>query len=127
MPPLTAAEHYTQAERNWAFYQAIGGSQCSTPEWSMTVLFYTALHELEAALLHLNEPASKNHDGRRAAVRRRFPAVAAAYETLEGMSSKARYRCKRHTQAELAFAEVRLAFIRQAMSRPVEMWTTRAG
>jgi len=113
----SAAEHYTQAERNDAFYRQIGGSNSSEPEWAVAALFYTAVHELEAALLALGERSPKGHPERRTAMRRNFPAVAKNFEQLHSMGVDARYHCKRHSQAEVAFAEMGLTLIRQEIAK----------
>jgi hypothetical protein len=83
----------------------------------MTVLFYIAVHEVEAALLASGENPSKNRQQRRSAARRKLRAAAPAFEQLEGLSRDARYECVRHTQADLGLAEARLAFIRQEVSK----------
>jgi hypothetical protein len=113
----TPAEHYTQAQRNEAFYNRIGGSNSSDPEWAVATLFYIAVHELEAALLALGEPSPKRHQDRLAAMRANFRPAASHFETLHKMSVDARYHCKRHAQSDIAFAEARLGFIRQEIAK----------
>lgn len=112
----TAAEHYAQAQRNEAFYTAIGGCASSHPEWAVPTLFYTAVHELEAALLALLQPSPKNHQARKTAMRRHFSRGAAAFEQLYAMSVAARYECEQHSQADIAHAENLLDLVRQAIA-----------
>lgn len=113
----TAAEHYTQAQRNEAFYHQIGGSHSANPEWAMTALFYVVVHEVEAALRAVNAPRSSDHHSRKAALRTLSPPLAAQYETLYGLSVAARYECVRHSQTALALAEARLPMIRAAIAK----------
>jgi hypothetical protein len=113
----TPAEHYAQAQRNEAFYRRIGSSHSAQPEWAVTALFYVAVHELEAALLALNEASPKNHAQRKAAMRQHFLPAAKDFEQLHQMSMAARYECKRHSQSDIAFAEARLTPIRQEIAK----------
>jgi hypothetical protein len=108
----TAAEHYTQAQRNEAFYRQIGGSQSPTPEWAVTALFYTVVHEIEAALRAAGHAPSRDHRDRKAKIRKLSRALAKEYESIERLSRQARYDCIRHSQMHIALAEARLPFIR---------------
>ena len=83
----------------------------------MTVLFYAAVHYVQAGLLHLSEPAPRNHDDRRTAVRKRFQAIAPGYEHLENLSRRARYDCVKHPQSALALAELQLTMIRDEIEK----------
>jgi hypothetical protein len=116
MARTTAADHYAQGQRNEAFYHQIGGSGSSHPEWAMTALFYTAVHEIEAALLKLNAPPSKDHTDRKAGVRVRLSAAAPEYEQLFRLSMDARYGCVHHGAPVLQKAEQRLAAIRAVIA-----------
>jgi hypothetical protein len=113
----TAADHHAQAQRNQAFYEQIGGSNSSTPEWAVTVLFYIAVHELEAALLACGEPRSKDHTTRRTGVRQRVTGASPGFEQLYQMSNEARYECVLHPQHRIALAEMQLALIRQEIAK----------
>lgn len=115
----TAAEHYTQAQSNEAFYRQIGGSGSNTPDWAVTALFYTVVHEVEAMFRMLNLPGSADHHERKGRLRRISTQLAKDYETIERMSRHARYECVKHNQMHIALAEARLPFIRQEIQNKV--------
>ncbi len=82
----------------------------------MTALFYTAVHEMQAALVASgSRPA--DHKARIAALRAKWPSLATVYETLYSRSKQARYKCQRHSQAELALAEMSLAQARAEIAK----------
>src|SRR4051794_26275740 len=104
---LTAVEHYTQAQQNEGFYRHLGGAGSDFPDWAATALFYTALHEVSAALRAMNEPAVSDHAQRREQIRRCLsPDLNTHYDSLEGLSRSARYDAFRPSQARLAAAEL---------------------
>jgi len=93
-------DHRKQEARNWAFYRAeLGGRNAAYCEWAVTVIFYAAVHKVEAFLRRNNVPASGSHRDRKASLRglKRFRAIA-TLEKLETASPVA----KRATAAKQA-------------------------
>lgn len=114
---LTAAEHRTLAQQHEAFYRHLGGSQSAWPGWAGTALFYTALHEVSAALLDMGEHPVRQHSQRREQIRRCLPNVSRNYEALQDMSESARYGGQVPIQAKLAANELGLQTIRAEIQR----------
>jgi hypothetical protein len=108
----SSLDHFQQAQSNEGFYEALGADSSTTPEWAMTVLFYSALHYVQAALIHLQSgSAPTDHDKRRGAVRTQFRSIAGKYEALYNASIRARYECARPKPAQLASAQQELRAI----------------
>ena len=82
----------------------------------MTVLFYTAMHEIQAALV-ADGSRPVDHTERQRVLREKWPTLATAYETLFTRSKQARYECHRHSQADLAFAEAALQQVRREIAK----------
>jgi len=113
MARRTAAEHYSQAQETHALYVQIGGADSQSPGWAATLLFYTALQEVEAALRHLNHPPSANHTDRSQKIRAALPVnLIAAYENLEQVSKDARYRGFKPSKSRLRMLELSLEVVR---------------
>lgn len=88
MPP--AASHLEQARHNANFYATIDKAVCA--DWAITVLFYTALHYVDALLAQQGvHPTS--HAGRNRALERiaELRPIYADYESLKNASYNARY------------------------------------
>lgn len=111
----TAAEHYTQAERNEAFYRHLGGSATPWPDWAVTALFYAALHRVQAALRSQGNDA-RDHHQRKAKVRAMSATLAQAYEGLQDLSEQARYDGVQHNQMRLGLAEAQLQIVRDEIA-----------
>jgi hypothetical protein len=114
--PLSATEHQSWARHNEAFYQHIGGSRSQWPDWAMTSLFYAAVHEIQAALV-ASRSRPRDHTERIAVLREKWPSLGTLYETLYTRSKQARYNFHRHSQADLALAEMALAQIRSEIAK----------
>ena len=114
--PISAAEHQSWAQQNEAFYRHIGGSRSQWPDWAMTALFYTAVHEIQAALV-ADGARPGDHKERQRVLREKWPTLATVYETLFTRSKQARYGCQRHSQADLALAEAALQQVRREIAK----------
>jgi uncharacterized protein (UPF0332 family) len=114
--PLSAAEHQSWAQRNKAFYNHIGGSHSEWPDWAMSVLFYAAVHEIQAALV-VSGSRPRDHTERMAMLREKWPSLGTLYDTLFTRSKQARYLCHRPSQAELALAEAALTQVRGEIAK----------
>lgn len=109
----TDAEHYTQAQETYALYQHIGGQNSQWPGWAATLLFYTAVQEVEAALRHLGEHPSSDHHDRKLKIQSRLPTpLLGAYTSLQSLSQDARYNGYKPSQSRLVTAELALNVVR---------------
>jgi uncharacterized protein (UPF0332 family) len=114
--PISAAEHQSWAQQNEAFYQHIGGSHSQWPDWAMSALFYAAVHEIQAALV-ASSSRPRDHKERMVILREKWPTLGTLYETLFTRSRQARYECHRHSQADLALAEVALTQVKSEIAK----------
>lgn len=113
----TPAEHYDQAQRNEELYNELGGSRSKRPEWAVTVLFYVAVHEVEAMFRKRRWLGSADHYERRQRIQGLSSDLATAYDSLEDMSRQARYECVRHSEARIALAEISLSIVRREIAK----------
>lgn len=97
---ITRAQHLAQARANRAFYEEL----LDRPEyhdWALTVLFYAALHYVDAFLSPRDPPNHWERNKLFAAT----PALRALwpkYRRLQDRSQDARYECYDPTREELA-------------------------
>lgn len=112
----SAAEHHTWAQQNEAFYTHLGGSQSQYPDWAMTVIFYVALHEIEAALVAKGSRVY-SHEQRKAKLASKWPVIRQWHDFLYTRSRDARYRCQSFSANDLALAETALASIRAEIAK----------
>lgn len=93
----TEQQHVERAERNEAFYAFLAQVR-EAPEWQVVVLFYAALHYVDAYLTRIgSEPHT--HTERRAKVRKdpNLRPIYRAYVELDDRSRDARYTEARFT------------------------------
>ena len=114
----TAAEHYSQAQDTEALYHHLGGQDSTWPEWSATLLFYTAVQEVEAVLRALKRRPSGDHRDRKEQIKAALPAnLVPAYESLEQVSKDARYDGYKPTRSRLQLLELQLSVVRSEIQK----------
>ena len=88
----TPQEHVTRSVENLLLKNQIRGIQANTREWRVTILYYSALHAIQAVLCTLPEPP-KLHFDRKGKIKHHseLKTIGGIYETLEEMSRRARY------------------------------------
>lgn len=113
----TANEHEEQAASNEEFYREIGGSDAQRPDWAITVLFYTAVQEVEALIARKKWTVTTktgavvrptNHQQREKAMKQHCPGLVAEFSALQDWSEGARYQCQSFTAANVKLAEATL-------------------
>ncbi len=97
----SAADHIIQAQHNEKFFHVTDKSAYS--DWAMTVLYYAALHYVDAFLARVGMVDPGGHDVRDQEVHHRaeLRPVIKPYFRLKSRSRTARYYCGRFTLAEL--------------------------
>ena len=88
---MNEQQHLDQCRRNYKVYKALAGTYV---EWAATVLFYTALHFVEAWLCANTGWQGGNHTAREdklASLRSVTEEINDAYLTLRAASETARY------------------------------------
>jgi len=102
--------HLRQAARNAGFLAALRQRATGSPEWAITVAFYTAVHLVEAHFAR-SQPAvhCRSHADRLTQVSLRLRAIEAEYWALYVASRRARYECI-EVSAEEAATELEMNF-----------------
>ncbi len=120
MPP-TAFDHYEWARSNEGFYRELGAENSGRPDWSMTVLFYAAVHYVQAGCVHLgHRPLPRTHEARKDAIRTLFNEISDTYETLYANSRRARYECIKHRKHDLSFAHLGVQSIAAGVAKKAD-------
>jgi len=99
---LTPADHLRRATYNEGFARWLGGEKSKWPSWTMTALFYSAVHHADA-LLVTNEQRPRDHGERNDALLS-WPTVRTPYMRLFQYSIEARYEGHNHDQKRLVHA-----------------------
>jgi len=95
-----SADHILQAQHNEAFYQAIDKNTYS--EWAMTVLFYAALHYINAFLDRVGiDPGGHQERDNIVQNRKELRPIWHQYRYLKNRSINARYYCVTFTLTQL--------------------------
>jgi hypothetical protein len=97
----SSADHEQQASRNRDFYDELGAENTSRPEWAMTVLFYTAVQEVQALIVRKGWKIQRSgrwvfpedHGERLRVINRECPQIETDYRSLKNWSEGARYDC----------------------------------
>jgi hypothetical protein len=94
-----ADEHVQQAREFFRFYERLvdEGEELG---WAVVVLFYTALHLVQAYAVRRGERPT-GHDERRGFIARKLPSLVDPYRRLETESQRARYRLRKPDAARL--------------------------
>jgi hypothetical protein len=120
------ADHEQQASRNRDFYEELGAEKTARPEWAMTALFYTAVHDVQVVIIRKGwKFQTKNgswrfprdHHERLAIIKRECPQIAADYRALQQWSEAARYECRPFGRADLQLAKRTLDGIAVELAR----------
>jgi hypothetical protein len=85
----SADEHLANVGR-WAAVEEVVRDVARSPEWATIILFYRAVHLVEAAFAR-DGVHHQTHQRRTAAVERRWPAAARSYLDLLDLSRLSRY------------------------------------
>jgi hypothetical protein len=120
----SANKHREWAKRTEELYDYIGGAASYWGEWAATLLFYAALHEIQAFLVDQTSVLDQHgltvpdtHHDRKSVLRKLWPDLAAYYQSLERRSRSARYGCKAFSETEIKFAHVALTGTRTEIER----------
>ena len=106
----SAYEHIRQAERNERLYRELCQLDTFEPEyteWEVVILFYSALHHIEAYMDMREGCHSDNHSQRNRYIRKTedFREIWPAYSYLYRISINARYEAMTFTAEEIRVLE----------------------
>ena len=120
MPRRNSQSHLLQAERSEAFLKLLPEDQ-PYREWVIVVLFYCALHYVEAFLVTKNGDY-RNHDFRRNEMKRHAEtsAILVAYHQLQKAADEARYEGTEFRQADIDGYQPLFEQVKSAMRRAVQ-------
>jgi hypothetical protein len=119
----TTDEHLVQAERNEQLSHTL---ELHDPAWAVTMLFYAAVHYLEAYFDAMPTRAGferhyEQHVSRHRAVRQRLPSLQRHYQTLYDESIEARYKYTLFTPDDVvALRDNQFAAIKSQVLRRIE-------
>ncbi len=121
MPSANA--HSEQASYNEDVYRELGGVGAVRSDWALTVLFYVAVHEIQAFLVRqgAHPPPGRgwDHTARKSVLRANpdWQQLGALLERFLDQSARARYECWRPATKDLQLAEVLLQLIRDEITQ----------
>lgn len=87
---MPSREDHLRKEAENAAFEGVAREAGNSPEWAVTILFYRAMHLVEAYFA-LSDIHHLSHVARSRAVARSLPEVYASYESLLDLSRRARY------------------------------------
>lgn len=99
---LTPDEHIKRAKYNESFARWLGGDKSKWPSWTMTAVFYSALHAVDALFAARSVPTGRHKIRNNSVVA--FPDLRKPYMRLFDYGHQARYLGKDHDQKRLAHA-----------------------
>jgi hypothetical protein len=113
----TKEEHLAKAHEIFALHNAIDPALPGAIGWSITMLFYTALHYIEAYLVATRGFGCKHHFSRATEIQRdlRINTLYNDYSMLETLSREARYDVSSFNVGDLRFAEGCLENVKEAI------------
>ncbi|MGI8887010.1 MAG: hypothetical protein ACR2G9_08860 [Gaiellaceae bacterium] len=110
----TSAQHLAWAEQNEKIFNAI---RAKWPDWAATLLFYVAVHEVQALIVDAASERPETHKERNILIRKHWRGtVWGPYEHLSQLSRNARYDCHTPTVGELNNAVLALTKFRMAVA-----------
>lgn len=106
-------KHLNQYERNKALSNSVPLTNDENRDWRITLMFYAAIHLLEASYSNLKH--NKTHSDRKdfLKVTNPYNSILTDYESLEALSRKARYDCFNIRQNQLEVAQKNMDNIEQ--------------
>lgn len=113
MADPTSAQHLAWAKQNEKVFNSI---RAKWPDWAATLLFYVAVHEVQALILDMTGERPETHTDRNLLIRRRWRrSVWEPYEHLMQLSRDARYECHKPTDGQMNDAVLALTKFRIAV------------
>lgn len=102
----TKEEHLAKAQENLRFRESLDLSLDGAAGWSVTILFYAALHYVEAYFLARRGFGCKNHFSRASEIQSdpRIRLIFPEYRDLENLSREARYDVSKFNDGDLKYA-----------------------
>ena len=109
-----SADHEQQASRNRDFYTEIGAENTQWPEWALTALFYTAVHQVQAVIVRKGWKVRRKdgslkfpdvHEERLRVINRECRQIETDFRLLKQWSEGARYECRAFAPHNVKLAE----------------------
>lgn len=103
----TKDEHLEKAQEILALRGCLDPTKKGAIGWSITMLFYAALHYIEAYLLATRGIGCKHHFSRATEIQKdhRIKPLFADYSILENLSREARYDVTTFNEGDMHYAE----------------------
>lgn len=113
---LKPEKHIEQTKRNDVVFFQLKKTAKDCQEWQVTVLFYTALHYVDAYVVKKTKLRPSNHEDRMEHVKMLLPKIRGEYKTLYEESRHARYDCIRFGNDDVVSFEKLLNDIKKEIS-----------
>jgi hypothetical protein len=113
----TKEEHLAKAEENINFLRSIDLNHPGALAWSITILFYAALHYVEAYFVSKRGFGCKHHFSRATEIQRdpKINSIFNDYAALENLSREARYDVSCFNEEDLKRANTCFENIKSAI------------
>ena len=114
----TPAEHLAKAKSNELFAQAIDRSNTAGAEWAIVILFYVAVHHIQAYFSSIGKTYT-HHTARDSAIRRdeNLSGIYDDYRELETYSRDARYDVPQFRESDFQKLIPRLKNIKKCVAQ----------
>lgn len=116
---MSVTDYLEQARHNRQVADVLSQGSPVSLQRAVTCIFYTALHYVNAYLLHHSQPTPSDHGTREYSVRRHMRAVYPAYRWLKTESERARYCLVRPTERVFERSRQKVGEIEQFVNRHV--------
>lgn len=100
---LTAEEHIRFARHCESFVRFLKAEKTKWPQWTMTAIFYSALHYAQALIVASSKTAN-DHMERNALLSSNWPDLKKPYGRLYQYAQDARYEAYKHNENRLKLA-----------------------
>lgn len=116
---FSKTQHAQKAQRNQEFSEKIGELSSPYYEWQVTVIFYTALHYLQAYFSDKTKYYPQTHEERDGLILKTTPLtpIYDNYRELKQLSLRCRYMCWSTNEHDVTIAKKNLATIRSHIEK----------
>lgn len=118
--PTTPIQHLNEADKNVEFFDYLKTNAKDYRGWCIVVMFYSALHYVDAFFLQENGYRPSKHHERQRRVASSFEKISGHYEKLFSYSVLARYYCWNFDPEEVKHCETALNAIKRKILPSLE-------
>ena len=110
--------HIFKAEHNKKFLDSVINGNEEYNDWSATVIFYCAVHLVEAYFAEKGEHHTKHVDRKKAMkCESELASVMVSYKAIESLSKAARYDCVVITKEKITSSKAKLLYLEKCLPK----------